>query len=96
LCLALQSYSQAHIGEFEFSCLDHSIPKVNLLGSEEKWVNSARDSQRSITASLQPLTCFGKMLKGPLLVFQDNAKSRLIDKRTPNDLIATLEDLANI
>ena len=36
------------------------------------------------------------MLKGPLLVFQDNAKSRLIDKRTPNDLIATLEDLANI
>lgn len=96
LCLALQSYSQAHTGEFEFSCLDHPIQKVNLLGGGEKWVKAAQGSQRSITASLQPLTCFGEMIKEPLLVFQDSVESGPSDTRTPRDLIATPEDLANI
>ena len=92
MCLALQSFSQAHTGELHFSFITHGISKVYLLGAGEPF--------RTITAYQQKLTCFEGMIKSKVLVFQIREPSGqpfsdpVGDQ--PCDIISSLDNIIHI
>jgi hypothetical protein len=92
VCLALQSFAQAHTGELQFSFLDRGISKIQLTGGGLPFKN--------VVAYLQMLTCFGEMTRSPVLVFQtfkpsDSLSSKELGEK-PCDIISSLQDIACI
>jgi hypothetical protein len=102
LCLGLQSFVQSHVGMPHFSIMDREAKEVYLDGCR---FSGLRQTGGRIVAHLQDLTCFGDMIKSPVLVFQDcpetlsftlgNEAPYLYDG-TPCDLNCSLEDIIYI
>ncbi|KAH7327426.1 hypothetical protein BKA65DRAFT_597959 [Rhexocercosporidium sp. MPI-PUGE-AT-0058] len=94
LCLGLQSFVQAHTGMPQFSFLDHDLETIYLTG--------AGLSRHAIVARLQELTCFGKMIKGPILIFEGcnslHTESPAVKPTSekPCDLVSSLENVVYI
>jgi len=92
VCLALQSFAQAHTGELQLSFLDRGISRIQLTGGGLPFKN--------VVAYLQMLTCFGEMTKSPVLVFQTFEPSESLSSKElgekPCDIISSLQDIACI
>ncbi|SMQ48207.1 unnamed protein product [Zymoseptoria tritici ST99CH_3D7] len=89
LCLGLVSYCQAHTGAVELFFLQHKLTEIQLFGSRPIASTGPR-----LRARLQDLTCFGSMLRGPVLVFGFARELTLDDDLlTKYDLLASPQDI---
>lgn len=99
LCLGLQSFVQSHTGMPRFSLMDRDVQKIHLVGCT---ISGIRHTGDRIVAHLQDLSCFGDMIKGPVMVFREVPSSGLGDEflahydRDSCDLLCSLEDIAYI
>lgn len=97
MCLGFLSYLQAHVGPLHPVFLDTPIRSASLLGSA---AIQERNVVSRIELNLVELSCVGKMLRGPVLVF------KLVEASIPVtrtefplhlrfDMIANAEDLVD-
>jgi hypothetical protein len=92
LTVGILSYTQGHIGSLKPEFLVDPLTELHLLGNDT--------GTPGILAKLLPLTCMGKMLQNPVLVFTvDIVNSRSGPKDTADDILydlfASPEDIAD-
>lgn len=96
MCLGFLSYLQAHVGPLHPFFLDTAVRKVKLFGCQ---MFGEELLYRGVEMGLEHLTCFGEMLKGPVIVYKltdVSSEARLVyhDTTPPKfDLFTSPEDL---
>lgn len=70
ICVAMLTFSQAHMGEVQPTFLEHPLTRIDLRGSDGPF-----SKHMSLCVSLVTLTCIGEMLGLPVMAFTSKAEA---------------------
>jgi hypothetical protein len=95
VCLAVQSFAQAHTGKLQFSFAEQGFASIVLKGGGQSLLTS--QPLMFAIAHLQKLTCFGSMIKSQVMVFEmyDSLSRPDLSKlgEKPCDIVTSLENV---